>query len=82
VPNAKEVHKGEHIITAGTSLSSRVDLRSLYPRGILIGTVKRIETGEGELDRVIHVQPVADLHNLDIVEVLTQPHADVRAQAP
>ena len=83
VPNAKNVRKGEHIITAGTSTSSRVtDLRSLYPRGILIGTVKRIETGEGELDRVIHVQPIADLHNLDIVEVLTQPNADVRAQAP
>jgi rod shape-determining protein MreC len=83
VPNAKEVHKGEHIITAGTSTSSRVsDLRSLYPRGILIGTVKRIETGEGELDRVIHVAPVADLHSLDVVEVLTEPHNDVRAQAP
>jgi rod shape-determining protein MreC len=83
VPNAKLVHKGEHIITAGTSTSSRVtDLRSLYPRGILIGTVKRIETGEGELDRVIHVQPIADLHNLDIVEVLTQPDNDVRAQVP
>ena len=83
VPNAKQVHKGEHIITAGTSTSSRVsDLRSLYPRGILIGTVKRVETGEGELDRVIHVQPVADLHNLDIVEVLTQPENDVRAQVP
>jgi rod shape-determining protein MreC len=83
VPNAKEVRKGERIITAGTSTSSRVsDLRSLYPRGILIGTVSRVQTGEGELDRVIHVKPVADLHNLDIVEVLTQPHADVRAQAP
>ena len=83
VPNAKEVRKGERIITAGTSTSSRVsDLRSLYPRGILIGTVKRIETGEGELDRVIHVQPIADLHSLDIVEVLTEPHNDVRAQAP
>jgi rod shape-determining protein MreC len=82
VPNAKNVRKGEHIITAGTSTSSRVtDLRSLYPRGILIGTVKRIETGDGELDRVIHVAPVADLHNLDVVEVLTEPHNDVRAQA-
>jgi hypothetical protein len=28
------------------------------------------------------VQPVADLHNLDIVEVLTEPHNDVRAQVP
>jgi rod shape-determining protein MreC len=83
VPNAKEVRRDELIITAGTSTSSRVsDLRSLYPRGIPIGTVKRIETGEGELDRVIHVKPVADLHNLDIVEVLTEPHNDVRAQVP
>ena len=83
VPNAKQVRKGEHVITAGTTTSSRVsDLRSLYPRGILIGTVKRVEVGEGELDRVIHVQPAADLHNLDIVEVLTQPNNDVRAQVP
>ena len=83
VPNAKDVQRGELIITAGTSTSSRVsDLRSLYPRGIPIGTVKRIENGEGELDRVIHVQPVADLHNLDVVEVLTEPHNDVRAQVP
>jgi hypothetical protein len=28
------------------------------------------------------VSPVADLHNLDVVEVLTEPHNDVRAQVP
>jgi rod shape-determining protein MreC len=83
VPNAKEVRRGERIITAGTSTSARVaELESLYPRGIPIGRVKRIETGEGELDRVIHVEPAADLHSLDIVEVLTQPDADLRAQTP
>ena len=83
VPNAKEVRRGERIITAGTSTSAKVtDLSSLYPRGILIGTVSRIETGEGELDRVIHVEPVADLRSLDLVEVLTQPDADLRAQSP
>ena len=83
VPNAKEVRRGERIITAGTSTSAKVtDLSSLYPRGILIGTVSRIETGEGELDRVIHVEPIADLRSLDLVEVLTQPDADLRAQTP
>jgi rod shape-determining protein MreC len=83
VPNAKEVRRGERIVTAGTSTSAKVtDLSSLYPRGILIGTVSRIETGEGELDRVIHVEPLADLRSLDLVEVLTQPDADLRAQAP
>jgi rod shape-determining protein MreC len=83
VPNAKEVRRGERIITAGTSTSARVsDLTSLYPAGIPIGTVSRIETGEGELDRVIHVKPEAELRTLDIVEVLTEPDADLRAQAP
>jgi len=83
VPNAKEVRRGELIITAGTTTSNRVaDLQSLYPKAIPIGTVKRIETGEGELDRVIHVAPVANLRDLDIVEVLTKPHADLLAQAP
>jgi rod shape-determining protein MreC len=83
VPNAKEVRRGERIITAGTSTSAKVsDLTSLYPSGIPIGTVSRIETGEGELDRVIHVKPAAELRTLDIVEVLTAPDADLRAQAP
>jgi rod shape-determining protein MreC len=83
VPNAKEVHTGELIITAGTSTSGRgAELASLYPRAIPIGKVKRIETGEGELDRVIHVAPVADLRRLDIVEVLTEPRADQRAEVP
>jgi rod shape-determining protein MreC len=83
VPNAKEVKRGEMIVTAGTSTSTRVSaLRSLYPRGIPIGNVTRVETGEGELDRVIHVKPVADLRALTIVEVLTEPENDVRAQVP
>jgi rod shape-determining protein MreC len=83
VPNAKDVKTGELIVTAGTSTSSQAaELASLYPRAIPIGTVRRIETGEGELDRVIHVSPVADLRRLDIVEVLTEPRADLRAQAP
>ena len=58
------------------------ELASLYPRGIPIGTVRRIETGEGELDRVIHVRPVANLRDLDIVEVLTEPQNDLRAEVP
>jgi rod shape-determining protein MreC len=83
VPNAKEVRRGETIITAGTVTSAAAaELPSLYPRGIPIGTVKTIEQGEGELDRVIHVAPLADLRRLDIVEVLTEPQADLRAQRP
>jgi rod shape-determining protein MreC len=75
VPEAKEVRKGDRIVTAGT-VSDR--LPSPFPPGILIGTVKRVE-GEGELDRTIHVEPAADLRNLDFVQVLTEPTGDLRA---
>jgi rod shape-determining protein MreC len=77
VPDAKEVRKGDRIVTAGT-VSDR--LPSPFPEGILIGTVKRID-GEGELDRTIHVSPAADLRSLDFVQVLTKPTTDLRASA-
>jgi rod shape-determining protein MreC len=75
VPQAKQVRVGDHIVTAGT-VSSR--LPSPFPPGILIGAVKRVD-GESELDRTIHVTPAADLSNLDFVQVLTKPSADLRA---
>ena len=78
VPEAKEVRTGDTIVTAGT-VSSR--LPSPFPQGIPIGRVKRID-GEGELDRTIHVTPFADLRDLDFVQVLTEPSADLRASAP
>ena len=47
--------------------------------GFPIGTVKRIELGDGELDRRIHLKPSADLRRVDMVQVLTEPHADLVA---
>jgi rod shape-determining protein MreC len=76
VPKAQNVHKGDLIITAGTTTAR---LPSPFPAGIVIGNVSRIEYGEGPLDRRIHVTPAADLRRLDTVEVLTQPQADLRA---
>ena len=78
VDDAEKVRTGDLIVTAGTT-STR--LPSVYPRSIVIGTVKRVEIGEGELDRRIHVDPAADLRRLDIVQVLTRPDANVRADA-
>jgi len=54
-------------------------LKSLFPPGILIGTVNRVDEGEGELDRRIHVRPAADLRRLEYLEVLTKPNTDLLA---
>jgi rod shape-determining protein MreC len=76
IDNAAKVRVGDTVYTAGT-IENR--LQSLYPRAIPIGTVKRIDLGDGELDRRIHIQPSADLTRVDMVQVLTQPHADLVA---
>jgi rod shape-determining protein MreC len=78
IDDAEKIREGDLIVTAGTS-SAR--LPSVYPRSILIGTVKRIESGGGELDREIRVAPAADLLRLDIVQVLTTPDANLQADA-
>ena len=69
VQDPDEVRQGDRVVTAG-STSPR--LRSFFPPNIPIGKVSRIELGDGDLDRRIHVRPAADLGNLLWVEVLTQ----------
>jgi rod shape-determining protein MreC len=76
VRNTKAVHTNDLVLTAGT-VSSR--LASRYPPGIVIGKVDRIDPGSGDLNQRIHVTPAADLHHADVVQVLTEPHADLRA---
>jgi rod shape-determining protein MreC len=76
VQNASKVRAGDQVYTAGTVVER---LESRYPPGIPIGIVRRIDPGSGDLDRRIHVKPTADLTHADIVQVLTEPHADLRA---
>ena len=78
VPRGRIVRTGDRIVTAGTT---NPRLPSPFPRGILIGTVRRIDEGDGELDRRIHVRPAADLRRLDVVQVLTEPNAALTADA-
>jgi rod shape-determining protein MreC len=77
VDNANKVRKGEIVYTAGT-ISSRLESR--YPPAIPIGTVDKIDLGDGELDKRIHIKPAADLRRVDMVQVLTEPHADLASK--
>jgi rod shape-determining protein MreC len=76
VQNTRAVHVGDFVFTAGTVVAR---LESRYPPAIPIGTVSRVDPGSGDLDRRIHVKPAADLTHTDIVQVLTEPHADLQA---
>jgi len=62
------IRKGQVVVTSGFSSGQ---LTSLYPRGIPIGTVKSVNPNEIETYQRVHVQPFADFHRLDYVQVLT-----------
>ena len=69
VEKGRAVSKGATIVTSGWR-SSR--LESLFPRGIPIGRVARVDSDERELYQRVHLRPFADLRELDMVEVLTR----------
>lgn len=62
------VTKGASVVTSGSAPGR---LQSIYPRGIPIGEVSRVETGELDLYRKVHIRPWADLRRMDTLTVLT-----------
>ena len=63
-----EIDEGATVVTSG-STSSRFE--SLFPRGVPIGEVSRVDADERELYQRVHVRPHADLRTMDVVQVLT-----------
>ena len=66
LPANAQANKGDYIVTSGT-VASPDD--SLYPPGIPIGQVTSVN--EESAFRSVNVHPLANLHNLDVVQVLT-----------
>jgi rod shape-determining protein MreC len=81
VTKDKNVQDGDTIITAGSRGSGL--LPSIYPRGILIGTVTNWGQNDTDLFKQIQVQPFVDLSALQSVIVLVPkpaPAAKRKAQ--
>jgi rod shape-determining protein MreC len=72
LPANARAEKGEYVVTSGT-VSSPDD--SLYPPNIPIGQVTSVD--EESAYRSVNVHPLADLHNLDVVQVLTAAQRSV-----
>jgi rod shape-determining protein MreC len=60
------VTPGDYVVTSGT-VSSRGE--SLFPKGIPVGQVTAVN--EQSPFKSVDVSPIADLHSLDVVQVLT-----------
>jgi len=68
VDTSTEVQAGERVVTAGFRIPGVA--QSLYPPGILIGTVSRVLPGEASLEKFITVSPAVDFSGLDLVLVV------------
>lgn len=77
VEKGRPVGRGGAMVVTSGFRSSR--LESIFPRGIPIGEVKRVDRGELELYQRVHLRPYADLRRLDLVQVLTDGPAGTRA---
>lgn len=67
IPEDLDLSQGDIIETSG--------IGGIYPKGIIIGTVKEVRTGENDLDRYAIVQPAADLKRLSQVVILKNKNA-------
>ena len=70
-PGAK-LEPGDRVVTRGTV--SDPTLPSLYPSGLPIGEITRIDR-DGTDTEEIHVRPYANMKDLDFVSILTRPQA-------
>jgi cell shape-determining protein MreC len=67
------------VITSGTTDTK---LPSLFPKGIPIGRVKRVDPDELDVYERIHIEPFADFKRMEFVQVLrANPKPDTE-QAP
>ncbi len=55
------------VVTAGFSTG---DLGSIFPPGIPIGKITRASVEEQQAYQRVHLEPFADLRNMDFVKVL------------
>ena len=70
IRHAERVKKGQDLVTAGTTTSR---LPSLFPPGIPIGRVTKVDQDEVDLYQRVHLRPFAQLRRLNYVQVLTAP---------
>jgi len=68
VDTTTDVQAGEQVVTAGYRIPGGA--QSLYPPGILIGTVSHVVPDVAALEKFITVAPAVDFSSLDIVLVV------------
>jgi rod shape-determining protein MreC len=80
VEKGSRLKTGQTVVTSG--FSSSQGLESLFPRGVPVGRVKRIDRSELDIYQTVHIEPFAELRRMDFVQVLTEAGPGTRAEVP
>ena len=72
LPNRAVIRPGMQVVTAGYKDPANAQLNSLYPPGVLIGTVASFNPNELLNNGEVPVTPTADVRNFTSVEILTK----------
>ncbi len=70
VQSADAIHPGDTIVTGGAVATAGGHVYSFFPPNIPIGRVTRVDPGN--LTQAVHLSPMADLHDLDVLQILTR----------
>lgn len=79
LPNRAVIRPGMQVVTAGYKDRANPQLNSLYPHGILIGTVASFNPNELLNNGQVPVTPTADVRNFTSVQILTKVNAGTEA---
>jgi rod shape-determining protein MreC len=71
LPRGKTLPRvGQMIVTAGVRSTK---FPSRFPPGLPIGVVTKVDPNEIDTSQQIHIRPYANMHDLDVVQVITLP---------
>ncbi|HEX9269453.1 MAG TPA: rod shape-determining protein MreC [Candidatus Limnocylindria bacterium] len=69
IPQADPVKRGDIVVTAGLGIADQ--LRSLYPKGLVLGKIVDVTKAEVAAYQRAVIEPAVDLHKLENVIVIT-----------
>jgi rod shape-determining protein MreC len=79
ISKGRRVTEGTTVVTSGFESDG---VASLFPRGIAIGRVTKVDPEEAEQFQRVHVKPLADIRGIDYVQVLTKRGVSTQAGVP
>lgn len=79
ITKGRRVTEGTTVVTSGFAADG---VQSIFPPGISIGRVTKVDPEETEQFQRVHVKPFADIREVDYVQVLTQRGVSTQAGVP